>query len=114
MLKNKTYFSHLFVKVANIEDFCKLMEILGLELSQQDDKYFRYQGENGFYIGVEQDSSTEHSDSVEINVYVPDVEKAYKNLKDRGFDVTKPQKMPWGIKHIFFTDKNEIKYSVHD
>lgn len=113
MSYQKAYFSHLFIKVKDLKTLKRLLEAIGLKLVYEDGKYFRFQGDNDFYIGVEEDKSATYSGSVEINIHIPNIENTYKKLKSLNISsLTKPKVMPWGVKHIFFVDQNGIKFSV--
>lgn len=109
-----SYLSHLFIKVKDLLSIKRLFEILGLKLVYEDGKYFRFQGSNDFYVGVEEsEEETMANSNVEINMWVPDLEKTYKRLLDFGYKIDPPKKMPWGATHIFLRDKNGINFSVY-
>lgn len=109
-----SYFSHLFIKVKDLPSIKQLFEIFGLKLVYEDGKYFRFQGSNDFYVGVEEgEKEAMENSNMEINIWVPDVKKTYKRLLDSGYEVDPPKKMPWGARHIFFADKNGINFSVY-
>lgn len=110
----KASFSHLFIKVRNLSSFRELLETLGLKLVYQDDKYFRFQGDSEFYVGAEEDKTATQSGSIEINIYAPNIDEVFRKLQNKGYsDITEPKMMPWGANHIYFTDENGIKFSVH-
>jgi catechol 2,3-dioxygenase-like lactoylglutathione lyase family enzyme len=43
---------------------------------------------------------------------VEDIEKAHKELEKKGVKVTDVEEMPWGAKHIYFSDPDGNKWSI--
>ena len=43
---------------------------------------------------------------------VPDIQEAWKTLRGKGVEVTKPKVQPWGAMHADFTDPDGNRWTL--
>jgi uncharacterized glyoxalase superfamily protein PhnB len=78
------------------------------------DRARRFYVDDGFRMGMEQREPDQvGSISIEIVIHVPDVDKAFERLVERGHHFeAPPTDMPWGARHAWLKDPDGYPLSI--
>jgi catechol 2,3-dioxygenase-like lactoylglutathione lyase family enzyme len=106
---------HLYVVVTDLERSVRFYgESLGLRVERWGDGYARIQGDEGFFIGMEERPPQEVGGrGIEIAVRVDDVDRRYQELTAAGVRFTaRPADQEWGARHAWLRDPDGYPLSI--
>ena len=105
-------FDHLYLRVSDLGRSVAFYERLGFSATRWDG-YVRLEGDDGIYIGMEQDTSVRAGSAIELVIRVDDVDRRYEELTAAGvrFDGS-PADQEWGARHVWLADPDGNRLSL--
>ncbi len=93
-------FGYLTLFVANLDE-CRVFyqDGLGLKALTHSEAFVRLIGEGGSELGLHTGTPVDHPERIQLHFEVPDVDEAYRELTDRGYEFAhEPRDTPWGYR----------------